>query len=168
MVRLPAEAHTGQPWRIHEQAAGFGLVDVWALPTPGGPDDFSALVDLVTGFDPAQSSSRPTRALFALRDVLGRVLRLDPPPPPGGGGMPFTPLYRLDDEWAAEIVNRTVHGIIHLGWVRDGEAWRGQLAILVRTKGVLGSVYLAAIGPFRHLVVYPAIMRDLDRAWRTR
>jgi nucleoside-diphosphate-sugar epimerase len=52
----------------------------------------------------------------------------DPPAhprlPPGGrvGRLPFTSLYLLDDEWAAEIVNRTVHGVIHVGWSRTGPA----------------------------------------------
>ena len=31
---------------------------------------------------------------------------------------PFASVYLLEDEWAAEIVNRTVHGVMHIGWVR--------------------------------------------------
>jgi hypothetical protein len=34
--------------------------------------------------------------------------------------VPFTALYLLDDEWAAEIANRTMHCAIHIGWVPDG------------------------------------------------
>jgi len=37
-MMLPDTAHTSRPWRIHEIAADFRLEDVWALPTPGGPD----------------------------------------------------------------------------------------------------------------------------------
>ena len=41
-MRLPDAAHTSRPWRIHEIAGDFRLEDVWALPTPGGPDDLAA------------------------------------------------------------------------------------------------------------------------------
>ena len=43
MRLLGARAHTSRPWRIHELAPDFRLEDVWALPTPGGPDDFPRL-----------------------------------------------------------------------------------------------------------------------------
>ena len=43
-MRLPNTAHTFRPWRIHEFTRDFRLEDVWALPTPGGPDDFPRLV----------------------------------------------------------------------------------------------------------------------------
>ena len=43
-MRLPDTAHTSRPWRIHELTRDFRLEDVWALPTPGGPDDFPRLV----------------------------------------------------------------------------------------------------------------------------
>lgn len=39
-MKLPDTAHTSRPWRIHEVAPDFEVEDVWALPTPGGPDDF--------------------------------------------------------------------------------------------------------------------------------
>jgi hypothetical protein len=35
----PNAPHTFRPWRIHELARDLRLEDVWALPTPGGPDD---------------------------------------------------------------------------------------------------------------------------------
>jgi len=39
------------------------------------------------------------------------------------------------------------------------------MAVYVRPNGLLGNAYMAAITPFRHLVVYPAMVRDLGRAW---
>ena len=56
---LPESAHTSQPWRIHEIAHDFRLEDVWALPTPGGPDDFPRLVEAFGSFDPAGTPRRP-------------------------------------------------------------------------------------------------------------
>lgn len=43
-MKLPNTAHTSRPWRIHEITPDFRLEDVWALPTPGGPEDFPRLV----------------------------------------------------------------------------------------------------------------------------
>ena len=177
-MRLPDSAHTSRPWRIHELAPDFRLEDVWALPTPGGRDDFARLVALVPSF---HSSSQVVRALFAIRWTLGRLLRLDRPrkltlservPPdlrdtaPRTDTGPFTPLYCTRDEWALEIANQTVDGVLHLGWVPDGAgAYRGQLAVLVKPNGGFGAAYMAAIAPFRHRVVYPSMVRDIERAW---
>ncbi|WP_369798416.1 DUF2867 domain-containing protein [Mycobacterium sp. URHB0044] len=182
---MPNDAHTTRPWRIHELTHGFQVLDVWALPTPGGPADFTRLITLFSSFD-AQRSSPVVHALFAARWALGRLLNLDGESgsPVGGlrdtlpadlrdssplelGRGRFTPLYATDDEAAWEIVNRTVHGILHLGWVADGSGgFRGQLAVLVKPNGPLGAAYLAAIAPFRHLVVYPTMLGDLERRWR--
>ena len=57
-MRLPTSAHASRPWRIHELTRDFRLEDVWALPTPGGRDDFGRLVDLMTSGEPAHESSR--------------------------------------------------------------------------------------------------------------
>jgi hypothetical protein len=186
-MRLPDSAHTSRAWRIHELTRDFRLEDVWALPTPGGPDDFPRLVRLATSLDPARSSAAPVRALFALRWKVGELLGWDEPgagggatlrdrlpadlraaaPPPEFEPLPFSPLYLTEDELAAEIANRTVHGVVHVGWVPDGDGrHRGQMAVLVTPNGRLGAGYMAAIAPFRHLLVYPLMMRDVERRWR--
>ena len=83
--------------------------------------------------------------------------------------MPFSPLYLTDDEWAAEVGNKTVHGVMHLGWVPDSTGgYRGQMAVLVKPNGLFGNVYMAAIRPFRHVLVYPPMMREIGRAWAAR
>ena len=43
---------------------------------------------------------------------------------------------------------------------------RGQLAVLVKPNGVMGRAYIAAIRPFRHLIVYPPLMRQIGREWQ--
>ena len=189
-MQLPDREHTSRPWRIHALTRDFRLEDVWALPTPGGPDDFGRLVDAFAAGDPSQGASGPVRALWAIRWKLGALLGWDAPDAglgsrvptlrdrlpadlraaPAGprfDALPFTPLYRLDDEWAAEIANRTMHGVMHLGWVPDGSGGhRGQMAVLVKPNGRLGKAYMAAIKPVRHLIVYPAAMRRIERQWR--
>ncbi len=191
-ARLPESAHRERPWRIHELTRDFRIEDVWALPTPGGPDDFPHLVMQMAASDPAQSSSAAVRALFALRWKLGELLGLDGPDTGLGSrvptlrdrlpadlrqsargpqfqALPFTSLYLLEDEWAAEIANRTVHGVMHIGWVEDGKGGhRGQMAVLVKRNGLLGAAYMAAIAPFRHLLVYPPLLSEAGRQWRSR
>jgi hypothetical protein len=191
-MRLPNTAHTSRPWRIHELTRDFRLEDVWALPTPGGPDDFPRLVELMTSFDPSHSSSRAVRALFAIRWKVGELLgwdgpdaglgsrvptlrdRLpvdlrDAPSGPDFDALPFTALYLTNHEWAAEVANRTVHGVMHIGWVPDQTGgYRGQMAVYVKPNGLLGTGYMAAIAPFRHLIVYPPMLREIGRAWRAR
>ena len=83
--------------------------------------------------------------------------------------LPFEPLYRTDDEFAAEISNRTVHGVMHLAWADRGEGtYQGQMAVYVKPRGQLGRGYMALIRPFRHWIVYPALMRQIERAWARR
>jgi Protein of unknown function (DUF2867) len=188
-MRLAESAHTSRQWRIHEVAPDFRLEDVWALPTPGGPHDFPLLVDLFATADTAQSPSWFVRALFELRWKLGgllgwdrseagvgsRVVTLRDRLPadlsaaargPEFDSLPFTSVYLLDDEWAAESANETMHGVLHVGWVEDGRGgYRGQMAILVKPNGLLGNAYMAAIRPFRHLLVYPATLRQIEHEW---
>jgi hypothetical protein len=42
------------------------------------------------------------------------------------------------------------------------------MAVLVKPNGLFGNLYMAAIRPFRHLIVYPPLMRRIEREWRER
>lgn len=190
-MRLPKTAHTSRPWRVHEFTRDFRLEDVWALSTPGGPDDFPRLVRQIASDNaPSQGFTGAARALWELRWKIGKVFGWDIPDASLGSRMatlhnrlpadlreapsgpvfdtlPFTSLYLTDDEFAAEIANRTVHSVMHLGWVPDGtSAYRGQMAVLVKPNGLFGAAYMAAIKPFRYLIVYPALMRLIGQEWR--
>jgi hypothetical protein len=187
-TKLPVSAHTRMPWRIHAIANDFRVEDVWALPTPGGQDDFPRLVALMRSFDPAQASP-VVGALFALRWRLGGLLGLDrgttglgtrvpslrdrlpadllaDVPPLTSAESSFHPVYLTDCEAALEIANETMHGVLHLGWVPDGDGgYRGQMAVLVKPNGLLGRAYMAAIAPFRYALVYPLMLRTIGRLW---
>ena len=146
--------------RIDEVARDFRLLDTWDVPAEGTRDDFPRLLDIVTALDPAKAESRATRTLFALRWRIGELLHWD------DDSDGFVPLSRSDDEYAAEITNATVHGILHLAWVAQPDGrYRGRLSVYVKPRGALGTVYLALISPFRHVIVYPALMRQIGRAW---
>src|SRR5687767_4753418 len=89
VTRVPNSEHTSQPWRIHELTRDFRLEDVWALPTPGGPDDFPRLVQLMASSDPSRVSSGPVRALFAIRWKVGDLLGWDGPDTGLGSRVPM-------------------------------------------------------------------------------
>jgi hypothetical protein len=190
-IKLPDSAHGSRPWRIHEVTGDFRLEDVWALPVRGDREDFSLLVEGFTSGDTTQASSRGARALWTIRWKVGELLGLDDEeagvgsrvptlrdrlpadlrdsPGPSFDSLPFKPLYLLEDEFAAEVANRTVQGVMHLGWVPDESGgYRGQMAVLVKPNGLLGNAYMAAIRPFRHRIVYPAMMRQMERQWQER
>ena len=187
---LPHAAHLTRPWRIHEIVPDFRLEDVWLLPTPGRADEFPILVEGFASADPAEALSGAARALWSLRWKLGDLFGMDGPSSglgsrvttlrerlpddlrPAAGPefetLPFTSLYLTDDEFAAEIANQTMHGVLHLGWVADGSGYRGQMAVYVRPNGLLGNAYMASIKPFRYLVVYPQMLRAMELRWHER
>jgi len=205
-MRIPNAAHESRPWRIREMVGDFTLEDVWALPMYGGVDDFQALIEWGTSFDPTKAESLPTRFLWGVRDRLGDWFGLGRISVPVAGGeddaagtlpipgqdeisligrvpddlrgtaadahfkaLPFTPLYRTDTEFAAEVSNQTVHGVMHLAWADQGEGrYQAQMAVYVKPRGPFGKAYMALIKPFRYLIVYPALTRQIERAWTSR
>jgi hypothetical protein len=200
-ARLPNSTHEAHQWVIAQIAPDFRLLDVWALPVEGGPDEFASFLEMMASSDPAHTGTTASRALFALRYRLGAWFGWDDAakkrPIPGctettlsarlpaglrgsaktpvigdemrraGGG--FTPLYRTHREWAAELSNATVHGVLHLAWVdQGGGRYRAQMGVYVKPRGGLGELYMRLIQPFRHLIVYPALVRQIGRSWDAR
>jgi len=130
------------------------------------------------------------RALFALRWKLGRLFGWDKPgsgvgervrslrerlpadllEAPRGPDLrvvPLTSVYQTYDEWVAEISNKTVHAVLHIGWVPDdsGGGYHAQMAVMVKPNGRFGKAYMAAIKPFRYAFVYPSLLRSIGRQW---
>jgi hypothetical protein len=197
-MRLPKTAHRARPWRVHEVTEDFELEDVWALPTPGGLDDLARLVEQFTspGDDPVvlralfalrwqlgklfgwdAPGSGVGERVRSLRERLPADLLEGPRGPdlravPGreavDGPPVFSSVYQTHDEWLAELSNKTVHALLHIGWVPDysGPGYHAQMAVLVKPNGRLGKAYMAAIKPFRYGIVYPLLLRSIGRQWR--
>jgi len=188
-MKLPKSAYTDPPWRMHEIAPEFTVEDVWALPTPGGPDDFPRLLKLMSGGDTSDNPSWIARTLFAIRWKLGELFGWDDPDSKVGSRvatlrdrlpadlregpagptferLPFTSVFLTSNEFAAEMSNKTCHAVMHLTWVPDGTGrYRGQMTVLVNPNGRLGRLYMAAILPFRHLLVYPPLLKGIAKEW---
>ena len=188
-MRLPNTAHTSRPWRIHELTRDFRLEDVWALPTPGGSDDFPRLVQAIASGDPSHSSSRASRALFAIRWKVGELLGWDRPDTSLGSGCrrsaigcrricetPHPARSSTRSLSPRSICSRRVgggdrqpdraRGHAHRLGPGSGGGYRGQMAVYAKPNGRFGAAYMAAIRPFRHLIVYPAMLRQIERQWR--
>jgi hypothetical protein len=140
--------HLGRPWRVHglARAEGLALHDVWEVDAALPPG-----VTLGQWADALrrERQSVMTRALFAVRRGLGRVLGLD------RGSPGFTLVYAEAAEQLHRIDNRTVSAFLHLSLVGR----RPRLAVYVRPHGRLGRWYLRGIDPFRRVLIYPSLSR---------
>ena len=173
--------------RAHGLLAGVPIHDVWAVDLPGRPGrtilDLKKLLagERLTAVNPA------VRALFALRMGLGRLFGWDREPPraaeesflnrlspedrasslvpPGTREGPFRLLFVSPREAISEIQNATVHGFSVLALVERPSGYRLYWAIYVRPVGRITAAYMRLIDPFRRLVVYPAILRRIHKAW---
>ena len=103
-----------------------------------------------------------------LEAARGPDLRAVPGREEADGPPIFSSVYQTHDEWVAELSNKTVHALMHIGWVPDdsGNGYHGQMAVLVKPNGQFGKAYMAAIKPFRSALVYPLLLRWIGRRWR--
>jgi Protein of unknown function (DUF2867) len=188
-VRIPEDQFRRTPWHVHRFLADVPLHDVWEIRLEGGGPgrhvtDFRAVVD--RSFAHVAGS---VRFLFGLRGALGKVLRLDegaaagPGPgsyvhrlsdeerrrslePPGTPWGIFRLVYAFEDEALGEILNRTVHAFSFMGMLPAPGGYRAHWAIYVRPVGGLTRPYMALIDPFRRWLIYPSVIRGIERTWR--
>jgi hypothetical protein len=174
-MRRPVEDHQVQSWQVHEHARGFELLDVWRFPIQIPSDiPLETFLDFRTQLLAEFTRQRSlVAALFAFRSWLGRVFGWDGEADRAETSVPFQPIYRSAEEELLEIENATVHAFMHIGRVKldtasgtdTHSAWAPQMGVYVKPKGLFGRAYMAAIAPFRHWIVYPAMMRAVEREW---
>jgi hypothetical protein len=150
----PAD-HLRRPWRVHAlaRAEGLALHDVWVVDAALPPG--ATLAQWAEAWR-RERQGPVTRALFALRWGLGRVLGLD------RGSVGFTAIYDEPEEQLYRIDNRTVSAFLHLSLAER----QPRLAVYVRAHGRFGRWYMRAIDPFRRHVVYPSLLKAGQRAAR--
>ncbi|MEN8144804.1 MAG: DUF2867 domain-containing protein [Gemmatimonadota bacterium] len=187
--RVESDEYRHLPLRAHTLLVEVPLHDVWRLELPnGGADrsieDIRAILQRLpasTGLGPA------VRALFWLRKSIGVAFRWDTErfeeysspylnrltaedrgeslAAPGTIDGPFRVLYVRDNEALSEIRNATVHAFSALALRRTDAGHRLYWAIYVQPVGLISHLYMAAIDPFRRLLVYPAILRHIYESW---
>lgn len=186
--------HLARPWLVHRIAADFVLEDSWRFDL-GRADGrtLDDLLDVVWTVMRELERSPLSRARVWIGDRLGwdtgpslpipgceehsvsarltdadiadsRAIPADPSPLPAAG---VTAIYRFTDEALYEISNKTIHALLHLGWTEeDSGCVSGVLAVYVKHRGVASKVYMAAIWPARHAILYPALVKSVERGWR--
>jgi len=176
------------PLRVHQFLAGVPLHDVWAvdLPSPRAGitlDEFLRLSNERL-FTPAPV----VRGLLRLRLLVGRLLGWDRPrssteaaptfadrltdadrarslAPAGVREGLFRVVYRFENERLVEVINRTVHAAALSALVETTNSYRFYFAVYVRSVGRLTPFYMAAIDPFRKLIVYPSLLSSVRTNW---
>lgn len=176
------------PLRAHQFLAGVPLHDAWAvdLPSPRGGITLDEL--LRASNERLFTPSPVVRWLVQLRLLIGRLLGWDRPrpsateaptfadrltdadrarslAPAGTREGPFRVVYRFENEKLVEMANRTVHAAALSALVETAKGYRLYFAVYVRSVGWLTPFYMAAIDPFRRLIVYPSLLRSMRANW---
>jgi len=192
-MKVSNDIHNEHPWVVRRIAGDFELWDVWEFPLRADnseSEDFNSFCQVYK--DSFKELSGLASFLFKLRQRLGKVFGLDKNmntlPIPGceetsvrsrlseedekrnreaiGDLPPFQTVYLFEDERLDELSNDTVHGLMHIGWVKkEDRHYTARLAVYVKPRGRSGKMYLKLIEPFRHLIVYPAIMKMVRTKW---
>ena len=138
-------------------------------------------------FGDRRPANLAVRGLFALRWALGRAFGWDDErhDPSGGSYVNrladadhsqsrvapgtregrFRVLYVLGEEALSELRNATVHAFLALALTPRPGGYTLYLAIYVKPVSRLTTLYMALIDPFRRLIVYPALGRQLQQRW---
>ncbi len=195
-MRIDPARHAERPWRVHELARDFVLIDLWEIRLAAGRGGFLDFHRLAA--DVGAHGNGATELLMRLRERLGRWFGWDE----GNGNVPIPgctetsvgerltdedrrrdhsaevalpkesvanlrPIYLFEDESLQEVSNKTIHALLHLSWI-GGDPPTARLAVYVKHRGAASKLYMALIKPFRYAIVYPAWTRKIARAWEQR
>lgn len=64
-----------------------------------------------------------------------------------------------------EVINRTVHAALRSALEETPQGYRFYFAVYVRELSWVTRAYMALIDPFRRWLVYPAILKRVQRDW---
>jgi len=189
-MRLDPSEFRARPLRAHALLHDVPLEDAWAVPLSGGGarrtiEDVRAT--MVVGFGAAPAV---VQGLFWLRTRIGALCgwdrqrgawsaesymgRLSPADrgkslvAPGTPDGHFRLLYQFEDEQLSELRNSTVHAFLSLSIRPAPGGYLAYLGVFVRPVSRFTGLYMAAIKPFRRLIVYPALIRTMQKAWTER
>jgi hypothetical protein len=189
-MRLDPDEFRARPLRVHALLHDIPLEDAWAFPLSGG--GAGRTIQDVRAVMLAGRETAPTlvRGLFRLRRRIGALFGWDDQRPawnaesyadrlspedrvrslvaPGTQDGSFRLLYRFEDEQLSELRNVTVQAFASLSIRQTSGGYLAYLGVFVRPVHRFTRLYMAAIVPFRRLVVYPAIIRIVQRAWAER
>jgi hypothetical protein len=187
LIRLDPDEFRARPLRVHALLHDVPLEDAWAFPLSGG--GAGRTVQDVRAVMLAERETAPpvVRGLFRLRRRVGTLFGWDDQRPawnvesyadrlssedrarslvaPGTHDGSFRLLYRFEDEQLSELRNATVQAFASLSIRQTSGGYLASLGVFVQPVHRFTWLYMAAIAPFRRLVVYPAIIRRVQKAW---
>ena len=188
MPQIAAEKFEGVPLRVHTFLAGVPLHDVWAVDLPRTRPGITLNEFLRSGQTHAHRLPLIVRILLGIRFAIGRLLGWDREPAatgwepfakrlttadrseslavPGTSEGFFRVVYRFENEQLLEVVNRTAHAAAVSALVELPNTYRFYFAVYVRKVGRFTPVYMALIDPFRKLIVYPSLLRNVRAHWK--
>ena len=187
MPQISTQEFERLPLRVHNFLAGVPLHDVWAVDLPRGRsgitlDQFSRTASTCLCTPPPL-----VRALLNIRLFVGRRLGWDREPaatawesfatrmttadrsrslaPAGTREGLFRVVYRFENEHLLELINRTAHAAALRALVETANGYRFYFGVYVRRVSRFTPIYMALIDPFRKLVVYPSLLRNVRSKW---
>ncbi|MEM6794253.1 MAG: DUF2867 domain-containing protein [Acidobacteriota bacterium] len=167
-MQLDTQKHLEQPFRVHEYAREFELLDLWQYPIEAeSEEEFDTFLEIHDLAEMAAETSLLVRALFGVRLALGNVFGWDGES--GSEAVGLETVFREPREVLMRTENKTVTALLHLSWVElENGRFTARLAVYAISHGALGRGYMALIAPFRNLWVYPSLMKVGGRRWRRR
>lgn len=189
-MRLDPDEFRARPLRVHALLYDVPLEDAWAIPLSGGGAGRTVQDVRAVMLAGRETAPAVVRGLFRLRRRIGALFgwddqrpawnvesyadRLSPPDraqslvAPGTPDGSFRLLYRFEDEQLSELRNATVHAFASLSIRQTPDGYLAYLGVFVKPVHRFTMLYMGAIAPFRRLVVYPAIIGKVQRAWAER
>ena len=188
-LRVDPAEFRALPLRAHELLVDVPLHDAWRMRLLGGGPGVTVrdAIDLFARMD-TSGISRSARVLFALRTGLGQVFGWDREDPtacrrsyvlrlsaedraqsldePGMQRGFWKSVYTFEREALGEVINRTVHAFLLFALESVGDEHTLYLGIYVKPVSRFSSFYMALIDPFRRALIYPALVRRFEAAWR--
>ena len=187
MPQIAREEFERLPLRVHAFLAGVPLHDVWAVDLPRIRGGITLAEFLRRAGDLFQRPPPAVRVLLSMRFFVGslfggdratagsvsesfaqrltdedRARSLAPAGTPDGL---FRIVYRFENEQLDEIVNRTAHAGALSALVETAAGYRFYFAVYVRAVSRFTALYMAAIDPFRKVIVYPWMLRSVAAQW---
>lgn len=178
------------PLFAHKFLAGVPMTSLYRLDLPGGRIGMTVLeIKEAVGFNTEQlEAGAITKSLFWLRGWIGRVFRWDDDDKlaqsvsflprltadeigrsriePGRKEGISRVLYCFENEFAAEIINKTVHCFWVMAVEPTANGYALYMAVYVRKLNWFTPIYMALVGPMLKWIIYPALNRSVIRHWQ--
>ena len=78
---------------------------------------------------------------------------------------PFRVIYAFTHEALYEIINLTGHHFLQMSMEPAAGGYTVYWAVYVKKVSWITPVYMNLIDPFRRVLVYPAVIKSVERAW---